>query len=109
MLVRDSAENCGGSAVALIDKVDNVLVVQVVVWVSRSVEVPQIQFIALTEDTPVASRSSTSLSWRRGSFQLQHVDKVIDVRCAGPASSSAVCEETVEIHSCSPSSSGHGR
>ena len=31
--------------------------------VSPTVEVPQIQFIAPTEDIPVASRSSTSLSW----------------------------------------------
>ena len=48
-------------AVALIDKVEDVPVVQVVVWVSRTVKVPQIQFLALTEDIPVASRSSTSL------------------------------------------------
>ena len=100
VLVRDSAENCGGSAVALIDKVDDVLVVQVVVWFSRTVKVPQIPFIELTEDIPVSSRSSTSLSWRRGSFpwsklfsrplriaflQLQFIDKVVHVCCAGPA------------------------
>ena len=30
-------------------------------------------------------------------LQLQYIDKVIDVCCAGPASSSAICEETVEI------------
>ena len=53
---------------ALIDKVDDVPVVQVVVWFSRTVKVPQIQFFALTEDIPVASRLSTFPSWRRGSF-----------------------------------------
>ena len=68
VLARDSAENCGGLQLALINKVDDVPVVHVVVWVSRTVKVPQIQFIALTEDIPVASRSSTSLSWRRLSF-----------------------------------------
>ena len=29
--------------------------------------------------------------------QLQYIDKVVDVCCAGPASASAICEETVEI------------
>ena len=92
MLVGDSAENCGGSAVALIDKADDVPVVQVVVWFSRTVKVPQIQFIEVTEDIPASSRSLTPVVAQMQFpivlctteiLQLQYIDKVVDVCCAG--------------------------
>ena len=69
-----------------------------------------------------SSRSSTSLSWRRcdphgldcsenhRDFQLQFIDKVFDVCCAGPASSSgAVGEETVELPQLQLVEPGHCR
>ena len=35
-------------------------------------------------------------------LQLQYIDKMFDVRCAGPASSGSGRENTVEFHSYSP-------
>ena len=41
--------------------------------------------------------------------QLQFIDKVFDVCCAGPASSGAVCDETVELPQLQPVEHGHCR
>ena len=55
------------------------------------------------------SLSSTSLSLRTGRFpmvivilQLQYIDKMVDVRCAGPASSGSGRENTVEFPQLQP-------
>ena len=66
--------------------------------------------IAQCQVRSVCCMSSTSLSWRRCRFQwfsteipqLQHIDKVIDVCCAGPADSLLSVRRQSRSHSCSP-------
>ena len=87
-------------------------------WGSRTVKVPQSKFIAPSEDIPVASRSSTSLSWRKGSFPwyskpLRFSSCSTLTRCSmfvvqGQQVRVQSVRRQSRSHSCSSSNSGQG-
>ena len=98
-----------GAVLAVVD-----VPVYAATWGSRTVKVAEIQFIAPSEDIPVAHVVDISVVAQRQiplvllkttEILLRYIDKVIEFCCAGPANSFAAVRRQSRSHSCSSSNS----